>query len=155
MTKTGRTSQWRRSASSRAPIAVLNGNATRTEWPLLLSDYFCFIFKKASFEQTLWRQRLRDRIAERTAEFEKNPSLSIVFTVGDIQQAVSGLKRGRTTADDLVSAEMLQALNSEVFMALACIFLPELVGVSLSPRLGLISMPFASPRCLGSHSAHS
>ena len=55
---------------------------------------FVLFFKKASFEQTLWRQRLRDRIAERTAEFGKDPSLSIVFTVGDIQQAVSKLKRG-------------------------------------------------------------
>ena len=82
----------------------------------------------------MWRRRLRDRIAERTAEFEKNPALSIIFLVSDIRQAVSRLKRGRTTADDLVSAEMLQALNSEVLLTLACTLTARASGGMAEPK---------------------
>eukprot|EP00972_Heterocapsa_arctica_P095154 14033170-Heterocapsa_arctica.AAC.1 len=48
--------------------------------------------------------------------------MSVVVTVSDIQEAVMRLKRGRTTADDLVSSEMLQALSVEVLLAMACTF---------------------------------
>ena len=62
---------------------------------------------------------MKSRLGEAYDDWERSPSLSVVFALEDVRSAVHKLKRGKTTASDQCNAEMFHALDDNILMKLA------------------------------------
>ena len=121
--------QWRQSQRPQAATR-LDENEDRSSWPAQIGDFFRGIFTNGSPELSVWRTHTWNLVMQRAANFRAAPELSIVFTVDDVECAINKMKRGKTTADDHLSSEMLQSLDRHCMLFLACAFSARASGDS-------------------------
>ena len=129
LTQTGRAREHRRECTPRPAVAALDNEADRSRWPSALADYFRSAFCNSSHELQVWRNGVLKRVATRADTFSQSPELDIVFSVDEVLQAASLLKRGKCVVDG-VSSEMFQALGRHCVLMLAVSFSARASGMA-------------------------
>ena len=110
-------------------MAALDNEADRSRWPPALADHFRSVFCNSSPELQVWRKGVLERVETRADAFSQFPELDIVFSVDEVLQAASLLKRGMCVVDG-VSSEMLQALDRHCVLMLAVSFSARASGMA-------------------------
>ena len=121
LTQTGRAREYCRECTPRPPVAALDAEADRNRWPSVPANHYRTVFCNASPELQIWRNAVLKKIQSRAEKFRKELELDIVFSVDEVFQAISLLKRGKCVLDG-VSSEMLQALDGHCVLMLAVPF---------------------------------
>ena len=94
----------------------LEGSGDRDSWSRSLTSHFQKIFTIRAPEVCVWRSNLETDIAAFSCDMSRLCELGRAsdvpwFTEREIRDAIKRLKKGKTTGSDMVSAEMLQALD--------------------------------------------
>ena len=113
---TGSTTEFVRLTSQSFTPKSLEGSVDKTTWSGSLTSHFQKIFTIRAPEVCVWRSNLERDIASFSCDVSQLCDLdrgSEVpwFTDQEIRAAIGRLKKGKTTGTDMVSAEMLQALD--------------------------------------------